>query len=635
MAQKSSDLGRFWQELRRRKVFKVVAMYAGTAFIILEVVNNLVGPLRLPEWTPTLVVVILGVGFPFAIIFSWIFDITPQGLKKTESIEVIRKKRVQTVPVKRGIKASDIIIAAMAIVIIILLYPKIFKRNTLEEIRLSGERIVVAVMPFQNMTNDTTKNFWQEMIQDNLVASLSNSEELQIRQTESINTLLQNNNLTNYASITPSVAGRISQKLDASVFVHGSINQVGSIIRMNAKLIDSETEEVFKSFQLDGTTENILNSIDSLSSMVNSFLILTSLKKVTSPELKNFVSTSSPEAYRSYIYGRNAFYKRDYTAAVDWLSQAIAIDSNFTFATVMICLAYSSQGMINQSRIHALSAYNKLDELPLQQKVIAKWLYAVYYETYHEENKYLIQYLEFDDQAPPLYDMLGRNYNGLYQYDRAIPEFEKALEIYDNWGIKPPWVENYTNLGLAYHKTGQYRKEKNLYKKAEQNFPDDPFLIYRQAIISLTEGDSVAANRYIQKYISLRKDRLESEAAIATNLAFIYSETDNLDKAEDYFREALTLEPGISLRINNLAFFLIDKDRNINEGMDLIEKAIELSPDNYLYLDTKGWGLYKQGKYTEALEILEKSWELKPVYNHKIFLHLDEARKAVRDNARI
>ena len=116
MSDKPNRFIKFWQELKRRKVFKVIAMYAGTAFIILEVVNNLVGPLRLPEWTPTMVVVLLGAGFPFAIIFSWIFDITPQGLKKTESIEALRKRKVQAIPVKRGIKASDIIIALMAVV---------------------------------------------------------------------------------------------------------------------------------------------------------------------------------------------------------------------------------------------------------------------------------------------------------------------------------------------------------------------------------------------------------------------------------------------------------------------------------------------------------------------------------------
>jgi tetratricopeptide (TPR) repeat protein len=92
------------------------------------------------------------------------------------------------------------------------------------------------------------------------------------------------------------------------------------------------------------------------------------------------------------------------------------------------------------------------------------------------------------------------------------------------------------------------------------------------------------------------------------------------------------LESGISLRpftLNKLAYFLIDKDRNIIEGIQLIDKELETNPDNYSYLHTKGWGLYKQGKYEEALKILEKSDSLKPVYDHNLFLHLEAAKKAV------
>ena len=94
-------------------------------------------------------------------------------------------------------------------------------------------------MPFQNMTNDTTWNVWQDGIQDNLITSLSNSEELKVRQPESINKLIQSKRASNYASITPSVASNISQKLDANVFICGSIKLAGSTIRVNAQLIDS------------------------------------------------------------------------------------------------------------------------------------------------------------------------------------------------------------------------------------------------------------------------------------------------------------------------------------------------------------------------------------------------------------
>ena len=77
---------------------------------------------------------------------------------------------------------------------------------------------------------------------------------------------------------------------------------------------------------------------------------------------------------------------------------------------------------------------------------------------------------------------------------------------------------------------------------------------------------------------------------------------------------------------------MIDKSQNINEGLELIDKALIKEPDNFDLLHLKGWGLYKQGKYKEALEILQKSWDLRmknAIYDHQAFLHLEVAKKAV------
>jgi tetratricopeptide (TPR) repeat protein len=101
-----------------------------------------------------------------------------------------------------------------------------------------------------------------------------------------------------------------------------------------------------------------------------------------------------------------------------------------------------------------------------------------------------------------------------------------------------------------------------------------------------------------------------------------------LNKAEEYYREALLFEPENPDKFNDLAWLLIDKDRNVDEGMELIDKALKLSPDNYLIIDTKGWGLYKQRRYKEAMDLLEKSWKLKPVYDYEVYLHLEAAKKA-------
>jgi tetratricopeptide (TPR) repeat protein len=523
---------------------------------------------------------------------------------------------------------SGVLITTILVVAGIIAYPKIFKKDTLEKLRTSGERISVAVMPFQNMTNDTLWNVWQNGIQTNLITSLSNyPEELKVRQTESITSILQSKGLTNYASITPAIASKISQKLDANVFIYGNINQAGTTIRVNAQLIDSKTQDAFKSFQMDGTAENILHMIDSLSVMIKDYLIISELKKDLSRDVQQFATTSSPEAFKYYIYGNNSFATRDFATATGWYLQALNIDSAFVDAALTLSITYWNQGLFMEGERWCRRIYEKRAQMPMQQKIMTNIIYTVYFEPLSEGIKYCRQLLEIDDQQPIIYYQLGWIYSSLYQYDQAIPEYEKALEIYNKWGSKPMWVPNYTALGYAYHKTAQYKKEKELYKKAERDFPDDPAIIYRLAVLSLSEGKIKDSDHYIEKYKSIRKENSAPEVRIMDGVAGIYYEANILDKAEEYYRKALSLEPDNPDRLNALAYFLIDSDRKINEGLELIDKALKISPNDYLMIDTRGWGLYKQRKYQEALDVLQKSWDLKPFYDHEVYLHLDAAKK--------
>jgi tetratricopeptide (TPR) repeat protein len=568
-----------------------------------------------------------------AIIIRWYLKYkSSQAIGKTEPEQekyAVKQADIPAEAIPKPKKNLILILTSILLIVAIIVFPKIFRRDKLANLRSSDGRISVAVMPFQNMTNDTTWNVWQDGIQDNLITSLSNSKELKVRQTESITGLLKSKDYIDYASITPSVASSISRKLDASVFIHGSIKQSDATLRVNAQLINSKTQEVFKSFQLDGSAGNILHIIDSLSLMVKNFLIISEMEKKLSLGYQGFSSTNSPEAYRYFIYGEKAFLKRDNPTAIKMFSQALAIDSNFIYPAIMLPFAYRNQGLYDQAKQWCLTVYGKREQMTMWQKTFTNSMYAMFFETIDEALKYDRQLLELDDQSPVFYYGLGLNYSRLYQYDKAIPEGEKALEIYKRWNSKPETVWFYTNLGLAYHKTGKYKEENKLYEKAEQDFPDDPLLLYRQAILSLTEGDTTKANKYLEKYISVRKGNSVPEANIITGLANIYSEADIPDKAEKYYREAVAKEPDKPLRMNNLAWFLIENNRNINEGLELINKALDINPDNYLFFDTKGWGLYKQGKYKEALEFLNKSWNLRPFYDHQVYLHIQEVKKAL------
>ena len=632
MPESSNKLIRFWQELKRRKVFSVVTTYSATAYIIIEVTNNLITSLNLPNWIGQIVVILLVIGLPVVVILSWIFDFTPKGIIKTESLEESEGKEIVKKSSTRKLRASYVFNAILIIAVITLAYPKIFKQDRLNKLRSSGERISVAVMPFQNMTNDTTWNIWQDGIQDILINNLTNSEELVIRQIESISDLIQSKGLTNYSSITPSIASDISQKLETNIFIYGSIKQVGTTIRLNAQLIDNKSGETYKSFQIDGIADNILHITDSLSIMVKNFLIISKLREQATLGFQNPVSTNSPDAYRFYLMGTNAFLKQDFPEAIKLLLQAIEIDSNYIDAQIKISFAFGNQGLYNEAKEWCLKLYVKRERMTLKQKINLNYLYAVYFETPYESIKYLGQIKEIDDQSPNTYYSLGVENALVNQFDKAIPEFKKALQIYKKWGIKPAWIKNYTNFGFVLHETGQYKEEKKLYKQAEQDFPDDFDLIYQQAVLSLAEGNTISANRYTEKLKTIFKDNYSTnEAAISWILANVYSEAGIIDQAEIYLREALALEPEDPDIMNFLAYILIDKDRNINEGLEIANKALELSPENYDCLHTKGWGLYKQGRYQEALEILQKSWDIRreqAIYDHEAFLHLEAVKKA-------
>lgn len=642
MPDKSNNPFQFWEELKRRKVFRVLAMYAGAAYVAIELVNNVAEPLGLPTWTATVVILFLAIGFPIVAILSWIFDLTSTGIVKTEPIGQIVEQNLSTEPGRRRLRVGDVIIAVLFVAVVILAYPRVFKNDMFKDIRDEDGRITVAVMPFQNMTNDTIWDIWQSGIQFGLSSYLSNyPAELKIRQSNNINSVLEGEGFTNLASLTPNIARRTSQKVDANIFIDGNIMPAGPIIRINAQLNDSKTGDLIKSFEIDGPADEdlFLDLIDSLKLMVKNFLIISELTK-ESPlfghtsynVMDELPSTISPEAYRYNIQGLKAFYDTDFPAAERFFLEAVAIDSNLIQAINFLSLSYSNRGMNEQSKFWCLKAYEKKDIMTMYQKFFANWLYAVNFETFFEAVNWIKQILQYDEQQPGWYYVLGNEYSQLNQYDNAILALEKALEIYDKWEIKPLWAPNYYVLGRAYHKTGDFKKESKLYEKAERDFPDNDNIIMCQAILSLSEGDTVAGSQYTERYKTIRKNNSHPAAFITTGLAFIYSEADSLDIAEEYYRKSLTLLPEHPDMINNIAYFLIDKNRNISEGLDIINTALEFSPDNHKYLHTKGWGLYKQGNYKEALEILERSWDLRREYaryNHDAYLQLEAAKNAL------
>ncbi len=276
MAKKPDNPFKFWEELKRRKVVRVIIAYAAASFVIIELINNITEPLRLPEWVPTLVIVLLAIGFLISIIMSWIFDITPEGIQKTESSKSFIGK-AQTESKKHKIKASDIIIGVLLVAVLVLLYPRVFNGDKFKDLREEDGSIPIAVMPFVNMTNDTLWNIWQEGIQNEIINYLSNTRELSVRRAQTIYDIIEG---TNYASFSPSIASSIARKINTNTFLFGSIKEYGDVIRINAQIINSKTEEVYKTFMIEGDREQDLFSIiDTLSLQIKNYFQIKAIEK--------------------------------------------------------------------------------------------------------------------------------------------------------------------------------------------------------------------------------------------------------------------------------------------------------------------------------------------------------------------
>jgi len=188
------------------------------------------------------------------------------------------------------------------------IYSKVFIYGRDDNLISSDGRISIAVLPFRNMTNDTTWNIWQENIQQILISSFSNCNELKVRQKETMDPILRARGFTEYSGLTTGLADKISERAEANFFIYGAIEKAGSSIQLEAQLIKTKTKEVLQSFEITGPAreEMIFSITDTLKEkIINYMLISKVLMKNTAWRdfYKTYpLTTNSPEALRYNIY---------------------------------------------------------------------------------------------------------------------------------------------------------------------------------------------------------------------------------------------------------------------------------------------------------------------------------------------
>lgn len=623
-------LARFWQELKRRNVVRVVFVYAASSFAILEAADIIFPRLGLPDWSVSVVMYLVAIGFPITVILSWVYDFTPQGLKITKSLETIQKERPDEMVVQTHETRIWRLSTYISFLVIIFFVVLRFVEN---ERRISGNQMdlkAIAVMPFINITNDTLFDVWQSGIQHLLINKLSVSGELSIHEAQTMFDILESTDNLEFAAISPSLAGTIASKLNSTIYIFGTITKSKDLIRVGAQLRNAETREISSSFEIEVSSEDDFFMLtDSLSNLIKNHLEVEVYEEEV--EIVLHASTGSAEAYRYYIQGTQQFWLLNYSKAIGPFTRAIELDPDFHLAYIHLALAHYNMGQYEEGKQVFADGYGRIRDKPLllREQLAYNAMKAWIDKDPNEMIKQTKMLLEINPYVRYNWFTVGLGYEYLWEIKDAIKAYENCLSIDEKWGGHWKWNLIYTKLGMAYHIAGKHKKEKEIYKLGLSVLPENPLIIENQFICAISRGKTNEAEKLMRKLNADYEDRGLTEAEKYLTLGIKYSYTKDQETSKMYYMKAIEADSMLSEAHNNLAYHLIDHDIDYETGMKYVDRALALSPDNGMYLDTKGWGYYKMEMYEEAVKYLTRAIENTYLYNHAIQRHLEQARTAL------
>ena len=482
-----NKLSHFWQELKRRNVVRVITVYAGAAFVIIELINNITEPLRLPEWTPTLVIVLLAIGFPLVIILTWIYDVRPEGgIVKTETAE---EAKAEEIPKSSNTWKIASYISFVVIVGLIIL-------NVITRSKGSkGAEILtksIAVLPFINDSPDDENTYFINGVMEEMLLNLQAIKDFQVPGRTSVEPY------RNQSKSIPVIA----DELNVNYIIEGSGQKYGNTIRLRIQLLEGAT-----GMHMWGESfEQVIQNPEDL------FNIQSEIAQSIAAELQALITPKELERIeRTPTYNLTAydFYQRaEHELLIDNLDRAEelfrnALENDPNYADAYIGLAkvffrrnywqtifeenFMDSALILANR--ALSIDNRLSDAYL--------IRAVYYWNNDESKRAIDEFeraIEFNPNNGSAYVYGG----GLYAESdlvKSLQYYHKALAL--NRGDQLSIMLD--RVGWAYLPAGFTDKSRYYYTEAFKLTKDSMHYFDRLRICEFVDEDFPLAIEYLNK----------------------------------------------------------------------------------------------------------------------------------------
>ncbi len=326
----------FFQELKRRNVFRVAVAYAVVGWLLVEVASVLFETFEAPAWVMKVFATIIALGFPLALFFAWAYELTPEGLKKEKDVD-----RSQTITHRTGRKLDYLIIGLLSVAVVFFASThqwgserEIVDKPAITEAAAGGERSI-AVLPFVNMSDDPANEYFSDGIAEELLNVLVKVEGLRVAsRTSSFSFKGKGISIPN-----------IARELNVNHVLEGSVRKAGNTVRITAQLIDVRTDRHLWSATYDRELEDIFAIQDEISGKIVQALKVA----LGSGEQQAMAHVGKPtenvEAYELYLQGRYFWQRRgedNIRRSIALFEQATELDPQFARAWSSLAAAHTT-----------------------------------------------------------------------------------------------------------------------------------------------------------------------------------------------------------------------------------------------------------------------------------------------------
>ena len=553
-------------ELRRRNVFRMLVLYVVAAWLIMQVAEVLIDLAKLPDWIGLAVLGLLAIGFPIALIFSWFYELTPEGVSLEKDVAP-----GESITHVTGRRMDFIVISLLSAAVILFAWHTWWPSAPMDN--------SIAVMAFENMSGDPEQEYFSDGVSEELLNALAHVPELRVISRSSA-----------FSFKGKDVAApEIARQLNVANVLEGSVRKMGNRVRITAQLIEANTDSHLWSATYDRELDDIFVVQDEISAA-----IVAALQEHLGPQVEvapRVISAANTEAHDAYLRGRYLLAQRTVEGAAREFEKAISFDPDYAPAHAELAMATLLLTNLNYGDLTFAEAIARA--IPHVERAMA--LDPTLAEA-HAANGFLFHMQGLEKEA--------------------LQHFERAIQINPNYSVVYTW------MAFNYGWLGRYEESFSAKEMAMQVDPLSILAINNYAADLISRNRLDEADRELEKLDTLApawaasmRGVMASRGGKWANLVLGQLEELRIDPPKDmhhnelaaYFalvgleKEALA----ISKPVNSNMLILFDK---LEDAVTTAEALFAENQTNS-FRQRLGLTLAAAGDYGRARPILEESWQ--------------------------